>query len=772
MAKKRQFIRHLEFYGFPDQNGYSSEVNGMSVDLSEIIEKNKEQDEEIQGLEGEKADKKDLDELSGTVETLISAQTEFNNEVVSILSGVTNDISTLKEIDNMFGEQLSAITDGLNDAISNIQELNDEVDGISNNLESLSGKVESFSGETNDKFSEVWEELDKKLDKTEAEEIYAKKDEIVTKEELEQELEDYTTKEYIDSLGHITQEQGDARYAKIETVDALSNRLNSAVTDLNTKIYEVSGDVQTLSTTTNARIGTLETNFETLRGETNRKLNEMSGVVASHDTRINKNSDDIDALEDEMARKANKSEVEALENTVSNLADKVATKVGQAEFEEYKGLVNNKFNNMNETKADKSEITRLDTKIDDVDNKLDQEILDRISGDTLLQNQIDTFNNQIVELKEKDVEHTNKIQGLEDDLAQEILDRQKGDLDIIGKPTDIKDDNTIYGAKAYAKDMKRQAVESANLYTDGKIRELSSEYDQKFEDVERELTGKASKEYVDNSRNELKTELLNTIENDIDTEKNERVAEDVALWNAVRANTRAISGNTYQIDHNSNRINTITAWDGVDPAYYDNSGNGILDVLHREFHEFEDSYGAIKDIKVVDGNLVIVFYTRGGGTKEAVIPLSEIIDLDNYYTKEETDAKIAEAIAQIDLSNYYTKEETDEKVAEVDAKAEENKTNIASLFDKLGYTDNNTLITTNQHEVAFGEYNVSNTSTEPSGQTIFAIGNGTDGDNRSNALEVRKNGDVYMWVEGEYMQINRLLGMLAHEVYDENTNNG
>ena len=72
MAKK-QFIRHLEFYGFPDQNGYSSVINGGDVDIDDIIKKNKEQDEEIQDLEGEKADKKDLDELSGKVETMIAA---------------------------------------------------------------------------------------------------------------------------------------------------------------------------------------------------------------------------------------------------------------------------------------------------------------------------------------------------------------------------------------------------------------------------------------------------------------------------------------------------------------------------------------------------------------------------------------------------------------------------------------------------------------------------------------------------------------------------
>ena len=65
MAKK-QFIRHLEFYGYPDQNVYTSESCCGSVDLSEIIAKNKQQDKEIKCLTHEKADKKDLDALSAT----------------------------------------------------------------------------------------------------------------------------------------------------------------------------------------------------------------------------------------------------------------------------------------------------------------------------------------------------------------------------------------------------------------------------------------------------------------------------------------------------------------------------------------------------------------------------------------------------------------------------------------------------------------------------------------------------------------------------------
>lgn len=99
---------------------------------------------------------------------------------------------------------------------------------------------------------------------------------------------------------------------------------------------------------------------------------------------------------------------------------------------------------------------------------------------------------------------------------------------------------------------------------------------------------------------------------------------------------------------------------------------------------------------------------------------------------------------------------------------------VDELIEDLQPLLNDTLVTTNEHEAAFGNYNISNTSEDASGRTIFSIGNGTDDANRSNALEVRENGDVYMWVENDYMQINRLLAMLAHEVYDDDdsSNNG
>lgn len=50
---------------------------------------------------------------------------------------------------------------------------------------------------------------------------------------------------------------------------------------------------------------------------------------------------------------------------------------------------------------------------------------------------------------------------------------------------------------------------------------------------------------------------------------------------------------------------------------------------------------------------------------------------------------------------------------------------------------------TNKGEVAMGEYNQSSVSDDPAQQTAFSFGNGNSDKERSNAFEIKKNGDVY-----------------------------
>lgn len=760
MAK--QFIRHLEFYGFPDQNRYTSDINS-SADLSEIIKKNKEQDSEIDCLNNKKADKKDLDELSGTVETLISAQTEFNNMVVEQFDNINSDINTLKEIDNEYGEQLSAITEGLNDTIATVGSLECVVDDLRHDVNELSGKVETLSAETLEGIAEakhMVNEYSGYADRT-----FAKKEDTYSKCEidgiLDSKLCDYATKEWVEEQGYFNVEEGDERYAKKESFDELSNLVDETVEDLNAFKDE-----------TNSKIDELENELTEFSGDITTKVITISGDVISLEERTAQNEADIDALEIEVAKKANQEDLDALEDRVEVLEEKIENKVDESEFNEYKNAVADQFNDMDEKKADNTALTQVIDSVNETNNRLDQEIADRINGDNALQAEIDGIGDDIDALKEKDVIHDNKIAALESGLAQEIADRTQADLDLIGHEDDDVTKDTIWAAKNYGTNKARQAVTEAETYTDDKIAELRGDIESEFEDVDRKLTAKADVTYVDNSRNELKAELETEIA-DAATEERERAEQaESGLWVAVRANTQAISGNTYEIDHNANRINTITAWDGDDPAEYDNSGNGILDVLHREFHQFVETGGSIKEIKVEDEKIIITYFTPEG-EKTVEFPVGELIDLSNYYTKEETDAL---------LDEKANKDEFDALAEQVSANTEgiqtlnveveslnERKTDLTvfnALLQKLGYADNETLEKKHENEVAFGTYNASHTSEDASGNTVFSIGNGTSNANRSNALEVMEDGSVYMWIEGDYMNINKLLGMLAHEVYD------
>ena len=148
---------------------------------------------------------------------------------------------------------------------------------------------------------------------------------------------------------------------------------------------------------------------------------------------------------------------------------------------------------------------------------------------------------------------------------------------------------------------------------------------------------------------------------------------------------------------------------------------------------------------------------------------TETNDRISAVTAERNRAEAAENALGNRITNETNRaiaaeEALDERIDEIISGSPVEK--LDELIEKLGYKDNDTLNITNEHEVAFGEWNVSNTDVNPSGQTIFSIGVGTSAHDRKNAIEVRKDGTVYMWVEGDFMSVNQLLGQIAHEVYD------
>ena len=777
MAKK-QFIRHLEFYGFPDQNGYSSEISG--VDLSDIREKNKEQDKEIQELEGEKAEKKDLLELSGTVENFIERQSEINKDFADAISGMSGDIDELKKVDDEFAEQLSAITDGVDDAMEAIEILGDRVEDLEDGLSGLSGAMDSMMETIEDEF--------------------AKKDDVYTKEEIDARIpsgETFATEEWVERQGYLTFDSGDTRYALIEDLEALSSAVESATTGIEDEIDDIIDAIAVVSADTEEKIDEINDKIDSFSGEVTSAITGINEDIDEINDKVDENTEAIDILEDTVS--AITDAIDTLEDVVSSHGDEIAelqqqvsantddianiyevldTKANISDLQDLHDELVCKIDGVESalTKAIDDETERATEAEQALDDKIDQEIERSTGVDERLTNKVNELDEEVQEAVETVGTFNDRITSVETGLTKEIADRKQADLDLIGSEDDSRDADTIWGAKNFAKEMKRQAVSEASIYTDDAVAAFSTELANLENNIEQQLTAYATTGYVEQRISETKTELEGDYNGKIESETERAIARENAIVDSVEEIRVDVLTAKEDIAHNATRINAITEWDGSDPDEYVDTGNGILDVLHREFHEYvkEHINGDIKSITYEDGKLIIV-YESTTGEKTVEIPIEDIVDLEDYYKKEETDALLDE---KLDISAYTDISEqvfTNADNIETLSGSIEDKADLSlleALIERLGYTNNETLVRNNGgHEVAFGQYNVSNHEEDPSGQTMFSVGIGSDDDNRMNAIEIMKNGDVYMWVEGEYMNVNKLLGMLAHEVYDADTTN-
>ena len=768
MAKK-QFIRHLEFYGFPDQNKYTGFED---IDLSDIREKNKEQDEEIQDLEGEKADKKDLLELSGTVENLIAAQSEVNEAFAEAISGMSGDIEELKAIDDEFAEQLSAITDAVDDTI--------------NGLEELSGYTAFNLAELRQGFNAYTRYADAE---------FAHRNDVYTKAEIDERIpsgETFATQEWVKEQGYLTTESGDSMYAKIEDIDDISDIIESGFTQIEDELNDIDEKIDAVSAETTDKINEIDEKVDAFSGEVtsalseindaiddaNEKIDDITNDMADIAEAVSANSEAIDALEEAVQK--NTDDISELEEKVSantadiaNIYDVLDTKANVSDLQDLHTEMECKFNELDEKKADKTDLETVSGKVDSIEERLNQEIERSTTVDNLMQAKIDSLEEDVQEAVEKVDTFDDRINAVETGLTKEIADRIQGDLDLIGDESDSRDADTIWGAKNFAKEMKRQAISSAETYTDNAVAGFSTELAELEDEINQKLTAYATTGYVEDRLSEEKGIITSDYNAKINAETERATRQETIISDNVAEVRNDVIDAKESIAHNATIIHAITEWEGSNPDDYDDSGNGILDVLHREFHEFEQTHGTIKSIEIKDGNLIITYITVDG-EKQTIVPISEILVLDDYYKKEETDALLDEKLdvsAYTDISDRVSA--NTENIEAISGDVFNLDTALAVLIDKLGYKNNETLVTNGEHEVAFGEYNISHESEDPSGQTVFSVGIGTDDANRNNAVEIMKNGDLYLWVEGEFMNVNKLLGQIAHEIYDnDSTHNG
>lgn len=258
--------------------------------------------------------------------------------------------------------------------------------------------------------------------------------------------------------------------------------------------------------------------------------------------------------------------------------------------------------------------------------------------------------------------------------------------------------------------------------------------------------------------------------------------------------------------------------DSIDSGSYDKDNkqiklivsltDGTKDEITIDVAELVTAYQAGQGINVDDDNTISVKIDEDNNDGGA-LTLSDNglgINLDGYATKDyvqEQISGITEGLeCDIDLlaeklsaltPNLTYDAETGEYIYNAPASEEEANQggvidqvwwmashataegNYVEITDRNQIAPNDTLTVKHDYETAFGKDNVSISQGEifytkgdrsetamSQSNTVFSVGTGS-GDDKKNAFEVRDNGEVWMWVEGEYMNITDLLGQLAHE---------
>ena len=189
-----------------------------------------------------------------------------------------------------------------------------------------------------------------------------------------------------------------------------------------------------------------------------------------------------------------------------------------------------------------------------------------------------------------------------------------------------------------------------------------------------------------------------TLQNNINTEKSEREAEDVLIWSAITGMQGDIDDNYYnksEVDQIADGLfasaEYISSGETKVIAFYNNDGTLLDSIDATEF--IKD--GMVESVYVSGTSLVITFNTDAG--KETIeIPIDQIFDADNYYTKEEVDTLIenesTERIAEDqDIWSAITelREYSDSRDNEIEFVTGQALNNINNRIEELSATTDN-----------------------------------------------------------------------------------
>ena len=455
----------------------------------------------------------------------------------------------------------------------------------------------------------------------------------------------------------------DSKANSAELSEELS-RIDDEIGELQASVGEVSNFKDIIDTNT-AEIATNKESIENLRTEISNEVNRATSAETTLDGKIDvevsNRENAIKEVKDSIAQEtANR---EAKDTELTEKIDAVDAKVDTKNTEltekidaaEEKITANKNGIDAEVNRATSAETT-LDGKIDveisnrenairEVKDSIAQEATDRNAKDTELGNKIDTKSE---ELKTYVDEQVTNITGLDTEFKQDMTTKVN---DVI-----LRVQNVEQGIE----DEETARIAKDNTI-DSTIAEIRGEYYNKVE--------------VDSKDNGIKEEVITQNETYTKNYTDNKITDlEARLREAITQETRSLQD---AITTNATKISVISNLNGVEGDNsdgYNDSGNGILDTLHKEFHDFVNGTDSVTD-EIINNNVAPKFNEVKNlidSVDTKVTNLGTVVNTkansDDVYTKVEIDTKISDLNTVIDTKansdDVYTKAEVDAKISD------------------------------------------------------------------------------------------------------------
>jgi macrodomain Ter protein organizer (MatP/YcbG family) len=512
----------------------------------------------------------DIAELSGKIEDE-RAWVDEHYVPKDRMSAITAAIyDTIDELSTETKSEIDELWDAIETGESGSTDLDERVSVLEDVVSGMSDSVSEMEEKTRELADAVVNLTGQKADICWVEENFATKDEVA-------EMNDILTDAINTNSENIS--------ANTEAISNEIERSTNADAELDAKLDEEKSERENADSAFETALATEK--GERIAGDTN--LEEK--ISTEHDEMVALHNEVVEGLGTERTERIAAddelgSRIDSITSDIEERLDEDETK-----FNEFSATTNEKISTQQviiETlraevsgKADAADVLALSDRVSDVEGALDSKA-DKTDFDALVDD-VDTLAENVETRATKEALNELREDVTELTVAVDGKAEQSDLSTLTDEVTDFKDDVTAnYLTKTEANEL--YPVKSSVV--------LKSEFDDKIDEIESIVNAAASKADLVSEVTERAAadeQLSNRITSLSETLSN-RVGN---VEGNVNALSETVSAHAEAIDKNRTDIGLISELKTTEGGGYDDSGNGILDVLHREFHELYNYHSGL-----------------------------------------------------------------------------------------------------------------------------------------------------------------------------------